>query len=200
MAITKLSTNGIYGDKYGDIAANNNNWYEAIQTVLLSSTQATVEFTNIPTDYQHLQIRCFARGNRATYGTGTLAMRINNVSTASYSFHFLLGDGASVASSPGSNVTAMDLGNNSIGSTVSNSFGGVIIDVLDYKDTNKFKTVRALGGVDINGTIAGYGGHVSLGSGMFQNTNAVSSIQLLGTGSSFSLTQYSRFSLYGLRA
>jgi hypothetical protein len=171
--------------------------FESIQTVSLTGTQATIEFTSIPSTFQHLQIRYFARTTRTTYGTDTLVMRINNISTSSYSFHYIVGDGASAAAAGSSSQTNMSIGNNSLGTTVVNHFGVGVIDILDYKDTNKFKTIRALGGADINGVTAGYGGHVSLGSGLFQSTNAVSSIQITAGGGSY--TQYSHMALYGIK-
>lgn len=170
----------------------------AIQTVTLTGTQSTVEFTSIPSTFRHLQIRLFARTDRPTYGTSTLAMRINNVSTSTYSHKFIVADGSgSLTLTAAANISSMDLGNNTLGSTVSNSFGAVVIDILDYNDTNKLKTVRSIGGVDINGAIAGFGGHTAWGSGLFQSSSAVSSIQLFSAGLSF--TQHSRFALYGIR-
>jgi hypothetical protein len=180
---------------YGDVAPQGD--FESIQTVVLTGNQNSVEFTSIPSTYQHLQVRIFGRSNRPTFGTSTLQVRCNNVSTNSYSHHYILGDGSTAGSAASSTANIADLGNNSLGSTVSNSFGAVVVDVLDYKDTNKFTTLRALGGVDINGTTSGYGGHISLGSALFQSTAVIDRLTFLGAGNDF--TQHSHFALYGIK-
>jgi hypothetical protein len=71
-------------------------------------------------------------------------------------------------------------------------FGTVIIDILDYANTNKYKTQRSLGGNDRNGA-----GYIDFSSGNWRNTNAITSIDikaLYGTG----FAQYSHFALYGI--
>jgi hypothetical protein len=77
--------------------------------------------------------------------------------------------------------------------SASNIFGAIILDFLDYADTNKFKTMRSLGGVDLNGA-----GEVNFYSGMYSSTNAISGITLApGVGTNF--LQYSSFALYGIK-
>jgi hypothetical protein len=73
-----------------------------------------------------------------------------------------------------------------------NVFGAGIIDLLDYADTNKFKTLRALSGTDNNGS-----GHIIFGSGLYQETTAISSVTLEANGVNW-LTG-SHFALYGIK-
>jgi hypothetical protein len=77
-------------------------------------------------------------------------------------------------------------------SAAANVFGAGIIDILDYADTNKYKTVRALSGTDNNGS-----GDIILGSGLYQQTTAITSITLEANGVNW-LTN-SSFALYGIR-
>jgi len=67
-----------------------------------------------------------------------------------------------------------------------------IIDVLDYQDTNKFKTSRSLSGFDANGS-----GQVLLSSGSWRSTVAVNSITLLAGAGNW--TSVSQFTLYGVK-
>ena len=67
-----------------------------------------------------------------------------------------------------------------------------IIDLLDYSNTNKYKTLRVLAGYDTNGA-----GVVLLGSGLWMNTNAISSIAITPYSGTF--TQYTQFALYGIK-
>jgi hypothetical protein len=75
---------------------------------------------------------------------------------------------------------------------VANTFGTFILDILDYKDTNKYKTARSLDGSDANGS-----GEISLRSGSWRNTAAITSITLTPTGTG--IAQYSSFALYGIK-
>jgi hypothetical protein len=78
----------------------------------------------------------------------------------------------------------------------SNVFGAVIIDILDYKDTNKYKTVRGNSGFDTNN--ASTGAVVRLNSGLWLNTSAITSIK--GIMNSGNIAQHSQFALYGIRS
>ena len=69
-------------------------------------------------------------------------------------------------------------------------FGTFIVDILDYANTNKYKTMRALDGFDANGS-----GYAVLWSGNWRSTSAVSTITI--TGGTFA--QYSSFALYGIK-
>jgi hypothetical protein len=74
-----------------------------------------------------------------------------------------------------------------------NVFGGVVIDILDYKNTNKYKTVRILSGTEYNNSNGG----VSFNSGLWQNTDAITTITLQPSGANFA--EYSQFALYGIK-
>jgi len=71
-------------------------------------------------------------------------------------------------------------------------FAAYVIDILDYANTNKYKTSRNLAGYDNNS-----GGRVSLNSGNWRNTNAITSITLTCRSDNFQ--QYSQFALYGIK-
>jgi hypothetical protein len=73
-----------------------------------------------------------------------------------------------------------------------NIYGAGVIDILDYANTNKFKTVRSLTGTDLNGS-----GQIILGSGLYQQTTAITSITLEANGVNW-LTN-SSFALYGIK-
>jgi hypothetical protein len=71
-------------------------------------------------------------------------------------------------------------------------YGVGVIDLLDYTNTNKYKTKRAISGLDVNGS----GGGIDIDSSLWMNTNAVTSIKLFPDVGS--LVQYSTFALYGV--
>jgi hypothetical protein len=172
--------------------------FESIATITVGTATSTVTFSSIPATYTHLQLRSFSQDSRATYGITETRITFNGDSSAVYARHQLVGDGSTVFSDGVTNFQYMILGDGTFGTTTGGTFGAGIADILDYANTNKFKTIRQISGVDINGTIAGYGGRAGLSSGVWRSTSAISSITLLAQNGNFS--QYSQFALYGVKA
>jgi hypothetical protein len=169
----------------------------ALATINLASSASSVVFSDIPQNYTHLQIRATLKSNRATFGNDGLYLRVNGASS-NYGFHYLLGDGAASSASGGGSQTQILLG--WCGTNVSSAYGANVIDILDYSNTTKYKTIRNLAGVDVNGTIAGFGGVVGIHSGAhYANTNAITSITFT-TSNAADFQQYSQFALYGIKA
>jgi len=168
--------------------------YESIQTYTLSSAQTTVTFSSIPSTYKHLQIRGFWKGNRATYPVSGTNMNFNSDTGSNYAAHNLIGTGSVAQAGGAGSQSTIDCGQP--GTSVTN-FAASIIDILDYSSTSKYKTARILAGLDLNGTVAGYGGAVGIYSGVWLNTAAITSISFnVSDGSQWQ--QYSSFALYGI--
>ena len=174
--------------------------YPIASTTVGSGGSSSITFSSIPQNFTHLQIRAFARTARATYGDDYLSMQVGNntVDTGNnYTVHSLYGDGSSATSTATAPYNYLSTGYGFAGAQgASNVFGNAIFDFLDYSNTSKNKTVRMIGGTDVNGTIAGYGGKVGLSSGVWMNTSAINVITIYG--GSANLSQYSRFDLYGI--
>lgn len=159
--------------------------YESIATVTVGAGgSSSISFTGISGSYSHLQIRCM-------YNTVTnpdnIGMTLNGSVTPSY-VHYLYGNGSTAtAGSTTSNLFTIQAG---ASSTI---MYGMVIDLLDYANTNKNKTLRALGGGDFNGS-----GVTWLSSALYATTSAITSLTLQGSGGQ-SLTQYSKFALYGIK-
>jgi hypothetical protein len=162
------------------------NDYESIATTTLGTTASSVTFSSIAATYTHLQIRCMAL---LSASDNDYRLQFNGDTAANYSRHFLYGDGTTVASSGTANETKILVGYNA--ATYTNATAS-IIDILDYANTNKYKTVRSLAGADKNG-----GGYMFLMSGNWRNTAAVTSITLAPAAGTFN--QYSSFALYGIK-
>ena len=167
------------------------NSYESIATITVGATSvSSVEFTSIPSTYSHLQIRAISRGDRATT-TETLFVNFNS-DTANYYTHGLYGTGATAAA-------YSDNGNPNYfsttpGTSISSSiYSATVWDLLDYSNSNKYKTIRVLHGYDANGS-----GTIRLTSSLWTSTSAISSIKILS--SQDKIIQYSHFALYGIKA
>lgn len=171
------------------------NSYESIATVSVGSGGASsVSFTSIPSTYTHLQIRGIARTGRTGQNGDFFKTTFNSDTGTNYSWHLMTGDGASTGTAAGSTVAYMEADRFASNSTGSNIFGGIVLDILGYADTNKYKTIRYLGGYDNNGS-----GEIQFGSGNWRSTSAITSITLTQSGS-YNILQYSHFALYGIKA
>ena len=168
------------------------NSYESIATVSLGSSQSSIEFTSIPSTYTHLQLRGISRTDRAVSLT-YLKMQFNAAAGTAYSYHALIGNGTAASTDATSNDAWITILRSTGTSATASIFAPTVIDILDYKDTNKYKTTRALGGADLNGS-----GEIVFQSGLWRSTSAITSIKFTdATGSNF--VQYSSFALYGIK-
>jgi hypothetical protein len=151
-----------------------------------SGGSSSISFTSIPSTYKHLQIRILGKATASAY----LRARLNSA-TSGYANHIVYGTGASALAAADSNNSYINL-YSAMANTTTSVFSGVIIDILDYTDTNKNTTLRSLNGIDYNGS-----GEVGLNSGLWNNTSAVTEISFdLNTGN---FAQYSHFALYGIK-
>lgn len=176
--------------------------FDALATVTVPlGGVTTITFTGIPAGYKHLQIRGFGQSSRATYGWDDVLIRFNGDTASNYSRHYLGGNGSTIysgsANTPGTYIYTDSI----IGSSTAgvNIFGSFIMDIFDYDSTSKNKTVRTLGGTDLNGTVGGQGGRVTLNSGLWFATPAAITSITLNTGSGTNFNQYSKFALYGVK-
>lgn len=144
--------------------------FESIATATPSGT--TVVFSSIPSTYKHLQVRMLCRSN-GSFARDVIAVRLNGDTDSNYSWHRLRGDGTAVDAGGSANQTYMQFGNIPANTTTANIFGTAVLDIHDYADTSKNKTIRTLAGHDANGS-----GYIQLDSGLWRNTNAVTSITI----------------------
>jgi hypothetical protein len=184
---------GIYASSVQNSIANASA-FESIATANGNGSSSSVTFSSIPQTYTHLQIRYMAKTTRAYYQEA-LYVRINGTSSANYATHYLYGDTGTVYSGA-STATTIIFAPSMTGASNTSIFGSGVVDVLDYTSTNKYKTVRAIGGYDDNGS-AGPNPITGLYSGFLTNDlTAVTSITLVGNGA---LDSNSTFALYGIK-
>ena len=159
---------------------------------LTSSGGAT--FTSIPQTYEHLQLRVFTKSQAA--GTDYYNWRYNEDATSgNYRTHTLLGNGtsASANTNPTGNTTA-HIPTENPGTNATSVFGVIILDILDYSNTNKYTTTRILAGWDANGS-----GQVSLSSGLWLSTAAVTNIAIGGYATQLTTSGNASYALYGIK-
>jgi hypothetical protein len=184
---------GIWASSKSTVAADTGAMFPLQVITVGSAGASSVTFSNIPGTYTHLQIRGILRASRNDAADGII-VQYNGDTASNYSSHFVRGQGSSVGAEGVANQSSMRIQDTMPGQTsAANLFGTVIIDILDYANTNKYKTQRSLGGNDRNGA-----GYIDFSSGNWRNTNAITSIDikpLYGTG----FAQYSSFALYAVK-
>jgi hypothetical protein len=155
-----------------------------------SAGASSITFSSIPSTYKHLQIRGIIR--QSAVGFDQALAQFNSDTGNNYSRHNLLGDGSTASAESGVSVNKVSFavipGSNQSASV----FGATVVDILDYANTNKYKTTRTLAGVDNNGS-----GYDWFSSGLWQNTAAITTITI--TPGSGNFVQYTQLALYGIK-
>lgn len=202
MAIYKFSNAGGFANytRYNDFLAGNpavnpdTGSMFPLGEFTLAADQADVTFTNIPQTYTHLQVRYLTRTNSTTANdTNAVAVQFNGDTTSSYATHILYGNGSTALAAAQTSITYLFGGYANSNNYSASNFTANILDILDYRNTNKNKTTRTLCGNDGNGA-----GWILFPSGLWMKTNAITSIKLYPTVSVFAAN--SQFALYGVLA
>ena len=153
------------------------------------SAVSTVTFSSIPQTYKSLQIRF-----NVIMGAGNSGgIQFNGDTTnGNYYVHSLYAGGTTVGANGASNNRIITIGYNS-GSVATYPNVG-IVDILDYTNTSKYKTAKAIFGANKNAT-GGNSGDIELDSGLWLNTSAITSINFQADTNMLSGTTVS---LYGV--
>jgi hypothetical protein len=162
--------------------------YDSIATANGTGSSAVLTFSSIPATYTHLQIRF----NGLSSSNATLYLRYNSDTGSNYAIHYLQGNGTAASAGAETTQTLMNLYGSVPAASASSQTGTSIIDILDYANTNKYKTLRALDGYDSNGS-----GFVVLTSGLWQSTSAITSITLTANAGNWTTTTTA--ALYGVK-
>ena len=159
-----------------------------------SGPSSIVNFTSIPQTFTHLQVRATVRTTNASVEDTIYAYNFNNNSGATGSaYHLITGNGSSVTASGATGSFSSVLGYAPGNNATAGVYGSLILDILDYTNANKNKTLRSISGYDNNGS-----GTVSLFSNLpltLPGTAAVTSLSILCNGN---ITADSRIDLYGI--
>lgn len=161
--------------------------YDALWSTTLTTSASSITISNIPQTYRHLQVRTFIKGSS---NDQDVWVNFNGDTASNYSEHRIYGNGSSVVSgglAPSSKIEYF--GRSGSGTSV---FGPSIVDILDYGNANKYKTIRSLTGWDNNGS-----GFIMFTSGSWRSTAAITSMLIQPQGGTFS--QYTSIALYGIK-
>ena len=157
--------------------------YTPIASITLNATTASIDFSSIPQTYTDLVL---ITAGTAT-GTSQLLLRLNGVTTSTYSSTILSATGSAATSIRYSNTTFMQLGYDDY---FTSSQTVTITHIMNYANATTNKTV-------LNRTNNGSIG-VGLSAGLSRSTSAVTSVTAFPQGSSWG--SGTTFTLYGIKA
>lgn len=169
---------------------------ESIATVTVGSGGASsITLSSIPGTFQHVQLRYLLRFTGTTYNDDFATMQANSSGGTAYAAHELYGNGSAAGANAFTSRADMVIQNVPTANRTASVFAGGVIDLLDYTSTSKNKTARMMVGYDSNGA-----GIISVISGLWANTSAVTSLTLSPSGTAGNFAQHSTVALYGVRA
>lgn len=159
--------------------------YEPIATSTLTSVTNTFTFSSIPSTYTDLRIIA----SIAAPSGDNLGLRFNGGATSVYSQTILQASGTTITSSRVANNSFIYLNSG----TTNSAFWQYEINVMNYSDSNIFKT-------EIHrNTESGPSTYVGLQTGLWRSTAAITSITIYTTAFS-NMSVGSTFTLYGIKA
>lgn len=170
--------------------------YHIGSVTVTGSSTPSMDFTNIPQTFTHLQARVSVRMQASQGVPYDLTILVNGATPTQFAFHRLSGNGASASGASFINDTVFRVPlvvPNSF--HTSNVFGTSIINILDYSNTSKGKTVKAFGGHDVSGGTEPNAGWINLTSSMWSGTSGITSLSFASFGN-FAIG--SRVDLYGI--
>ncbi len=170
--------------------------YESIASVLTTSSATQIDFTSIPNTYKHLQLRGIGRVATGTTGQSDGLIRVGSSNTidtsAIYTRMEMVGTNSTV------------LGGNSVNQTSgftwvlprsgegAGEFYPVLIDIIDYANTNKKKVIRFFTG----GSFADTNSIVYFGSILWNSTAAINCIRFFAN---VAFADNTEIALYGIK-
>ena len=170
--------------------------YDSLATAIVpSGGLASISFAGIPVGYRNLQLRIMARTTSGN-ATNWFGIRFNGDTSNSYDLHQFAAFGSGAPGSTYNGVASSVIVERVAGGGANSGiFGVIVVDILNYADSTKLKTVKSLGGVDSNsGTSAG---SIYFESNLWNSLYPISSISCFAeTGN---LAQNSSITLYGVK-
>lgn len=170
--------------------------YDSIASTVVGAGGASeITFSGIPATYQHLQLRWFAPSSPTTSTSWLINVGNNGIATSNYTYHNIYAYGNPVAgATTRPNESYLELHYVPAGTTT--PFAG-IIDIFDYANTNKNKSIRSLSG-HVN-TASGNGSQNWVTGGAWLSNDAITHVRFqFGTGG-YTMPQYTRAALYGIK-
>ena len=154
----------------------------------ISSSTASITFSNIPQTYTDLKLVISARNND-TNGAGNILMGFNG-STSSFTNNFLQGSGSGT---PGSSSVAQMIGDMDTAAETANTFNNIEVYIPNYT-SNTYKSFISDSVMENNANPA----YQMLTANLWSNVSPITSIEITNRSAGKSFVSGSTFYLYGI--
>lgn len=169
--------------------------YESIASVSGTGSSSTLEITSIPSTYTHLRVIVTARTDQASNRVDGY-MRFNSDSSSNYSYRWIYNSGdANLPVNSSQSADKIGLSYMPGSSATSNNYALYIIDIPDYANTSKFRTIGCITGFANRATSNEQ--NVANVAGVWRGGSAISTVTFFASAGS--LTSNSKMSIYGLK-
>ena len=173
---------------------------EAIDTVYLEADVSSVEFTSIPSTYEHLELTGSTHSDGTAYyeslyvqlgtGGGAADTGTNYSNAQIWSYYSSIGGG----NSTNNGYYGLFAAENASGIE---RYGTGRLLIMDYANANKnYSTFTEMGGAYYNTT----SNYTEIAAGVWDNTAAVDRVKVVPYTGSQNLVRGSTFSLYGIKS
>lgn len=166
--------------------------YSLIASTALTSSQATVTFSSIPSTYTDLVLRCSIRTDDTAASDG-LRIQFNSDTNTNYSDTSVTGSGSAASSTKASSRDSYQLFYVSANTGTSNTFGNLEIYIPSYTNSAN-KSISGFA-VQENNTTAGF---IRSDAGLWRGTSAITQIDITPY-SAINFMTNSTFYLYGIK-
>ena len=151
-----------------------------------------ITFSSIPSTYKHLELRMSLRDTGSSTGIAEWYVRFNGDTTgANYWKVRIIGNGASITGEDAA-VTSEGIWGTHYARNGTSLTGCAILQINDYQNTNKWKTIHAYGGGGKSAT----GVAAGISWGHWKSTSAITSLTIGPNASGF--VSSNTFALYGI--
>jgi hypothetical protein len=160
--------------------------YEPIATQTVGTAIQTITFSSIPQTYTDIVIASAIQVS----GNVNVWFRFNGDTGTNYSFTLLQGNGSSGSSGRSSNDSKIQLDSVAYPYFTSTAFSPNWVHIMNYSNTTTYKSALFRAN---NATVG-----VSIGSGLWRNTAAITSISFIAGAVNFAVG--TTFTLYGVKS
>lgn len=161
--------------------------FESIITAVPSGSSTSITIDNIPQGYKSLHLRINARTNGSGSTNGAVLVYANDALPPYNHFMYQSGANSTFNSGSGTSGYAMNMPTGVAGPAY---FGSAIIDIEDYADTNKYKTLINKNGYSYND------GDMFLYSAYWNTMSPITKLTFTSTNGNWN--SGSTFALYGI--
>ncbi len=166
--------------------------YELIASNTLTSSAASVTFSSIPSTYTDLVLRISIRLASGSY----CSIRLNGISTNTYSRTGIAASGTGVGNISNSNINYLRIINVDNSTNTANTFSSEEIYLPNYV-VSQNHPVSIFGATEDNSTA---GNTLGVIAGLWSNTSGISSIEIADhIGGTATMAAGSSFFLYGIK-